>query len=292
MQLTLGDGVKHWAFLDPDVVHGRGAVFPRLAFQFKARTSREQMRVQIHFLRGELWHGDERLGEGSMTGVELAASEYQLTLEMPVSRAALDYIDRVAVGASIDVALKISGWLLARDSNDDGPDLASAPQPDQWVFESFGERRDARLLFQIARSDWFSKVLEPIGTTEYICTEIALPRADSPLRQAANHLQAAERALREGHDPQVFLNCRGAVESLPNAPKGIFDRLESEQERKRLDGLMLAAGNYFHLGRHTAEDGPRAGEFDVDHADAAFALNLAKLVIAQTARVLARPPRQ
>jgi hypothetical protein len=291
MQLTLGDGVTTWALLDPQAVHGRGAVAPRLAFQFNARTSRERMEVQIHFMHGELLLGDERLGQGTLTGVRLAPSDYQLTLEVPISRVALEYIDRSAVGASLDVALRLSGWLLARDSNDDGPAYSSRPQPDEWAFENFGQASEARLRFQIARSDWFSKVLEPIGTTEYICTEIALPRADSELRKAANHLQAAERALREGHDPQVFLNCRGAFESLPGAPKSVLENLESEQEREKLDGLMLAAGNYFHLGRHIAEDGPREGEFGVDHADAAFALNLAKLVLAQTARVLGRPPR-
>lgn len=35
---------------------------------------------------------------------------------------------------------------------------------------------DTRLRFQIPRSEWFSKVLEPIGPTEYLCTEIAVPR--------------------------------------------------------------------------------------------------------------------
>jgi hypothetical protein len=292
MQLTLGDGVRTWALVDPDVVHGRGVVFPRLAFQFRARTSRERMQVQIHFMQGELWHGEERLGQGTLTGVELAPTEYQLTLDVPISRAALEYIDRVAVGQSIDVALKLSGWLLARDSNDDGPVYASAPQPDQWVFESFGQARDARLLFQIARSDWFSKVLEPIGTTEYICTEIALPRADGPLRQAANHLQAAERAYREGNDPQVFSSCRGAIDSLPGAKTEVFAGLEFKREREALDDVLRSAGVYFHLGRHTADEGPLQGEFPVDHGDAAFALNLAKVVLAQTARVLARPPRQ
>jgi DNA polymerase III delta prime subunit len=111
------------------------------------------------------------------------------------------------------------------------------------------------------------------------------------LRKAANHLQAAERALREGHDAQVFLNCKGAFESLPGAPQNIFENLESKEEREKLDRLMRDAGNFFHLGRHTADEGPRQGEFAVDHADASFALNLAKLLLAQTARVLGRPPR-
>ncbi|MGB7686052.1 MAG: hypothetical protein WBL45_09765 [Solirubrobacterales bacterium] len=249
------------------------------------------MDVQIHFMHGELMVGEERLGQGTLTGAHLAPTGYQFELEVPVSRAALECIDRVLTGGAIDVALRLSGWLRARDRNEDNPRYASQPQPGEWVFENFGQARDTQLRFQIPRSEWFSKVLEPIGTTEYICTEIAVPRADSDLRQAANHLKDAERALREGHDPQVFLHCRGALESLPGAPQEVFDNLESEQQKKRLDALMRSAGGYFHLGRHTAEDGPREGEFAVDHADAAFALNLAKLLLAQTARVLSRPPR-
>lgn len=291
MQLTLGDSTRTWARLDPEAVHGRGTVAPRLVFQFKARTAREKMEVQIHFMHGELLVGEERLGQGTLTGTHLAPTEYQLELEVPVSRAALEYIDRALTGSAIDVALRLSGWLRGRDRNEDGPGFASEPQPGEWVFENFGQATDTRLRFQIPRSEWFSKVLEPIGTTEYLCTEIAVPRADSDLRQAANHLKDAERALREGHDSQVFLLCRGALESLPGAPQAVFDNLESEQEKKELDALMLAAGSYLHLGRHTAKDGPREGEFAVDHADAAFALNLAKLLLAQTARVLSRAPR-
>lgn len=291
MELTLGDGTRTWARLDPDAVHGRGIVAPRLAFQFKGRTAREKMDVQIHFMHGELMVGEERLGQGTLTGAHLAPTAYQLELEIPVTRAALEYIDQALTGNAIDVALRLSGWLRARDLNDDNPSYVSQPQAGEWVFENFGQARDTRMRFQIPRSEWFSKVLEPIGTTEYICTEIAVPRADSDLGQAANHLMSAERALREGHDPQVFLHCRGALESLPGAPQTVFDNLESEQEKKKLDALMPAAGNYFHLGRHTAKDGPREGEFAVDHADATFALNLAKLLLAQTARVLSRPPR-
>lgn len=288
MQLNLGDGTMNWAFLDPGAVHGRGKVAPRLAFQFNARTSRERMEVQIHFLQGELFLGEERLGQGTLTGVRVAPTEYQETVEVPISRAALDYIDARAVGTSIEVDLRLSGWLRARDQNDDGPVFASQPALGEWTFESFGHARDTRLRYTVARSDWFSRVLEPIGSEEYLCTEIVLPRADSPLRMAANHLRDAERALREGNDAQVFFSCRAVVESLPGAPKNIFDNLQSSQQRERLDDLLRAGGGYFHLGRHTAEDGPRAGEFAVDHADAHFALNLAKLLFAETARVLAR----
>lgn len=252
MQTTIGDGVTTWALLDPDAAHGRGTVMPRLALQFKARTSRERMQAQIHVMRGELIVGQETLSQGMLTGVHLSHGERQLTMEIPLSRPALEYIDRSFADGPIELVLRLSGWLLARDENDDGPRFASAPQPGEWVFQAFGDARDTSLRFQIARSDWFTRVLEPIGTTEYICTEVAIPRGDHPLRQAANHIRAAERALREGQDSQVFLTCRAAIESLPGAPREIFANLEYARERETLDALVLAAGNYLHLGRHAA----------------------------------------
>lgn len=103
-------------------------------------------------------------------------------MEIPLSRPAFEHIDHSFVDGPIELALRLSGWLLARDENDDGPRFASAPQPDEWVFQAFGEARDTSLRFQIARSEWFTRVLEPIGTTEYICTEVAIPRGDHPLR--------------------------------------------------------------------------------------------------------------
>jgi len=209
-------------------------------------------------------------------------------VEIPVDRAALDHIENVATASRIDLALRLSGWIRAQTDNTDGPAYASSPQPGEWVFQAFGVGRQTELTFQVARSDWFTQALEPIGTLEYLCTEIALPRGDHPLRHAVNQLRQAERAFAEGDDPAVFSRCRGAVEAFPGAPKAIFDGLADGQERDLLDELLLRAGNYLHRGRHVARSGEREGDFPVDHADARFALNLAKLLIGHVAHVLAR----
>jgi hypothetical protein len=81
------------------------------------------------------------------------------------------------------------------------------------------------------------------------------------------------------------------IDCLPGAKTEVLAGLWFECEREALDGLLRSAGVYFHLGRHTADEGPSRGEFPVDHGDARFALNLTKLIFAQTARVLARPSR-
>lgn len=291
MHVRLGDQPTGWARVDAGTVHGRGRVAPRLVFTMTARTLRDNVSVQLHLMRAELIVGGERLGQDILTGEYLSPGDTQLNAEVPVDRPALEYLDQIARGSHIDANLRLTGWLRGQDKNTDRTAYASTPQPDEWVFERFGQTGENELRFHIARSDWFAQVLEPLGTVEYLCTEIAVPRGDDPLRQSANHLQEAERALRQGDDAQVFLKCRGALDALPGAPKGVFAALEYKRESETLEELLRTAGNYFHLGRHTADEGPQAGDFPVDHADAAFALNLAKLVIAQTARVLARPLR-
>lgn len=291
MQVRLGDGTTAWAVVNPDTVHGRGRVTPRLAFNMLARTVRQNMSVQIHLLKAELVVKGERLNQDVLTGEYLSPGDTQLTVEIPVDRAALEYLDQVAEDGQIKASLRLSGWLRGQDNNADLPQYASRPQPGEWVFERFGHASQTELSYRIARSDWFTQVLEPLGTVDYFCTEIAIPRGDSPLRNSANHLQAAERAFRAGNDSQVFVACRAVVDTLPNAPKGIFNSLEYKRERETLDSLLLAAGNYFHLGRHPADAGRQEGDFPVDHADAAFALNMTKLLLANTARVLARSPR-
>jgi hypothetical protein len=292
MELRLGDGTTAWAVIKPETVHGRGRVVPRLAFNMLARTTRHDMSVQVHLLRAELVVGGERLGQDMLTGEYLSPGDTQLTVEIPVDRPALEYLDRVAADGQIEASLRLSGWLRGQDNNADLPQYASRPQPGEWTFEQFGHASQTELSFRIARSDWFTQVLEPLGTVDYFCTEIAVPRGDSPLRKSANHLQAAERAYREGSDPQVFSSCRAAIDSLPGAKTEVFAGLEFKREREALDDVLRSAGVYFHLGRHAADEGPLQGEFPVDHGDASFALNLAKLILAQTARVLARPARQ
>jgi hypothetical protein len=288
MQTTLGDGTTTWVLFRAGRISGTGRVSPRLGFTIFARTPRERMRVQLHVMRAELIAGRERLGECVVTGIDIVHGEYNFTVEIPVDRAALVHIESIATASRIDLTLRLSGWMLGQDENTDGPAYAGSPQPGEWVFQAFGVSRQTELMFQLARSDWFTDALEPIGTLDYLCTEIALPRGDHPLRQAVNQLHAAERAFAEGDDPAVFSRCRGAIDALPGAPKTIFDGLPDPHESVVLDDLLLKAGTYLHRGRHVARSGEREGDFPIDHADARFALNLAKLLIAHVAHVLRR----
>jgi hypothetical protein len=285
MEVTLGDGTTTWVRLRAGRVTGRGRIMPRLVFELEARTPRERMRVDIQLMHARLVAAGEPMGEGFATGLVLGSMDTHIQIDVPITIHALDALDVALGGERIDLALELAGFLRARDENEDNPQYASRPAPGEWTYEPFGRSRNVLLHFDVARSDWFKHVLEPIGTVEYVSTEIALPRGDHALRASVNHLREAERAFREGDAPTVFARCRAATEALPGAPKHIFDSLPDDSEREVLDELMRQATQYFHRGRHVGE----SGDFKVDHHDARFALNLAKLLIIQTARVLERP---
>jgi hypothetical protein len=235
-------------------------------------------------LHAQLKADGEVLGEGFLTGAVLAFQDTHLDVEIPLSQAVIHYLDGAVADDQVHLTLGLSGFVRAKDDNTDGPQFASRPDPGEWTYEPFGRARQSELGFQIPRSDWFTRVLEPIGTTEFVATEIALPHGDHKLRAAAARLKEAERAYRTGDDPTVFARCRAATEALPGAPKEIFDVLTDREEAAALDQLLLKANTYFHRGRHVDSD----GEFPVTHRDAGFALNLAKLLIAHAAAVLGR----
>lgn len=285
-QVSLGDTNKAWVLLDADRVTGQGTIAPRLCFQMRARTPRERMAVEIHLMRAELAIGQERLGEGFLTGIPLAHGERSITIDIPISRPALDYLEAVSPAERVDLELRLTGWLRGKDGNEDGRRFVGDPAPGEWVFQHFGEARQTTLPFEVARSDWFTHVLQPIGTVQYVSTEIKLTDADPALRAAVSQIAEAERAYSSGNDPAVFLHCRAAIDALPGAKQEIFASLSDKQEAEALNSLMLQAGRYFHLGRHVAPEGSKQGTFPVDHRDARFALNLVKLLIAHTSTVL------
>jgi len=285
---SLGDSTTTWVTLRSGRVFGEGRIAPRLRFEVWARTPRERMEVELHVLQARLLAGGERLGDGLVAGQIVSWGETALDLHVPISHAAVDHMEERASGEYIDLSLELAGLLRGRDQNSDGPRLRSAPAVGEWTFQSFGRAATSTLTFQIPRSEWFGRVLQPIGNVNYVSTEIAIPRGDAHLGAAVRHLDSAHQAYIQGDDPAVFSRCRAASEALPGAPKRIFEGLSDPEEAAVLDELLAKANAYFHRGRHVATGGEHKGEFPIDHGDARFALNLARLLVGQTARVLGR----
>jgi hypothetical protein len=289
--VQLSDAAGHgWIKLRSGDVYARGNVRPRLWVTLYAATTREKRYANIHLLRGKLLFGNEEIAEGLLSGVRLNYMERALTLEIPIGREALQYVTDNATGDRIDLKLDLSGWMqVRRELTDDEPArYQEDPEPGQWGFLSFGEGRQTQLDFQVARSHWFTQVLEPIGSLSYVITEIPLPKggAGAAFQATLNHLREAERRYAAGDDAGVFFSCRAALEMLPGAPKQVFDPLPDRDVAERLDALMKETVAYLHRGRHPQREGDRLGEFPVDHADALFGLSLTRLLLAQTSRLL------
>ncbi len=104
-----------------------------------------------------------------------------------------------------------------------------------WRRVAISKTGTTRLNIQIARSDWFTQVIQPLGPDQYIVTEIKVPGGSlrEGFQKAVQHLESAERAYATGDDPATFFYCRAAIDSLPGAKQNIFDNVTDEPKRAR-----------------------------------------------------------
>jgi hypothetical protein len=291
VQLGDSSGIG-WLNITPGPVYGRGNVLPRLSFQLVARTPREKMQVQIHQLHAELRCANEALGVATVTGLWPSFGDCHFSIDVPASRQALSFISEQFRGDTLDLKLVLSGWLyVLREADPDDRKVMSAPDPGEWGFVSVGRGSTTELQVRVSRGDWLKQVLEPIGTLEYVLTEIALPKgaAGSTFSKALAHLREAERQYALGHDASVFSYCKAMTEAMPGWPKDIFSALVDRQQAEILDALLKDAVDYFNRGRHVAQEGEQKGEFPIDHRAAWFALTLSKVLFAEIAETVSAP---
>ena len=283
-------GHHHNAFVvveASDQVSAIGTVMPRLMIELRLRTPRERVQAEIHYLRMQVKFAGEVLGEGSAAGDYVDYQDRRMRLEVPVTRVALEFVNERLVGDRLDLTLALQGWMKIR--YEIGPDeRAYDPPPGEWFFTRFGVMGMAEISLQLPRSEWFKRILEPIGSHEYLLAEMPLLKggADSSLRASYRQLTEAERHFAEGNDASVFFHCKGAIEALPGWPKGIFSAVVDQAKAKRLDDLVRGAKSYYDRGRHIAQEGTQQGDFPVNHREALFALNMAKVLLAETAAIL------
>ncbi len=271
-------------------VNAGGTLAPRLRVHLFARTQGERRRAEIHLLKTTLRYGVESIADAFLTGISLNGTERSLTLEFPLDREVIQHVADTASGDSVELSLDFSGWARVHrvPTEGDPAPFLEEPTPGEWGFITLGEGQQAALPVRVPRSDWYTRVMEPVGTLSYLVTEIPFPKGDAghAFLKPLNHLRAAERSFAIGDDPSVFLHCRAAVEALPGYPTRILEPLANRNEATKLDALLKKAGAYLHVGRHPADDGDRQGEFPVDHGDAGFALSLTRLLLSHVARRL------
>lgn len=288
-EITITNGQLPLMRATAGAIRGEGRLFPRLVFDVDIRTPRENMEAHVQMLEARLKLGSEVVGTGFTTGIVVASHGKLVSVEIPVSAGVLDAAQDLLPDDGMLLQLELRGLVFLKDDNNDGARIMGQPGIGEWGAHSFGATSLVTLDYRISRSDWFSRVREPLGLLRYINVEIAIPRGQGhPLQKAGELIARADRALTEGDEPGVFLYCRGAVDAIPGMPKDVFNDLADARESKVLDDLLRAAGDYLHRGRHVERGGDRQGEFPVTGADARFALNLTKVIVSHAADVLSR----
>ena len=261
-----------------------GQVFPRVQFELRLRTPNERVQAEIHHLRLRVKFANEVLGEGTSGGEYVDTNDRRMRIEVPIGRSALAFVNGNLQADRLDLTLSLQGWMRIRHE----PQGGTGQPPAEWTFTSIGVIGMADINLQIARGEWFKRVLEPLGSYEYVLTEVPILKgsAIAALQRSLADIREAERHFAEGNDPAVFQYCRGMIEALPGWPKEIFAGMADTNKGGRLNELTLAAKRYYDHGRHLAKEGAQEGDFPVNHREALFAINTAKVLLAEIAAII------
>lgn len=300
LEVREGSGGRAWATLELQAIGGLGRLSPRLQTYFTARPA-PYTQVVLEDMTLRLEYRQELIGEGRVVGVQVLYEQSQVTFEVVTSQRLLRHItDGVQPTATVvQLDAKLSGFaFVTLDQNfPTSPGfgrLVTDPGPGESKRLTVSHGMPSPL--QVPRAEWYERVLAQTRNEQYRYLEIALPKDDKALgdewMSAVNHLVQAEQAYAAGDDPAVFLYLRGALDSLPGAKKHILDAISHADKREDLDALLKTAGEFLHNGRHVGADGAEQGTFPVDHLDAAFAMDLMRVLLSHLSLMLAAERRR
>jgi hypothetical protein len=271
-----------WGRLTLLAVNGVGHLAPRLNVVFVASTPSDAL-VEIADATLRLTHGDEVLGEGRVLAQRLSdgvSTVIEVPPTLPLVRFVTASLTSTSTTVDIQATLRGFGAYTLRSEREATIAGQYASVGQKKVFEL---ETSSPAYLQIERTKWFETVVKTTHALDFQYVEIHLPPVASP---------AAERSYALGDDAGVFLQLRGALDSLPGAKKDIVGSVTNETKRKALDGLLAKIGVLLHSGRHVDATGPQVGTFPVDHVDAGFALDLMRVTLAHLSQILAAEVRR
>lgn len=286
---TLIVGSRTWVDISVRTITARGRISPRLLLFLELRTPTERVEAELHDVRVQVACGDEIVGEGRLIGEPATWHGHQCELEVPVTRQALDCVtERLERHAAIDLTLDWYGLLRVRwEPTPSDNRRGSDPEAGTWTDLHLRAGQHQHHV-GVARSDWYSQVVQAVGGDDYVHLEVAVPRGPEQARwrKALDRLADAEKAFALGDDAGVFQHLKGVFEALPGAKQHIFDALP-DPKRGEVDGFTKAFVNYLNHGRHVMNTGTLEGEFPVDHQDAGFAIAVTQVILSYASRALA-----
>jgi hypothetical protein len=230
------------------------------------------------------------VGEGRLIGEPATWHGHQCELEIPVTRRALEFVtERLERHAAIDLTLDWYGLLRVHwEPIPSDRQTASDPEPSTWTDLHLRAGQHQHHVV-VARSDWYSHVIQAVSGDDYLHLEVAVPRGrpeQARWRKALERLADAEKAFTLGDDAGVFQHLKGVFEALPGAKQHIFNALP-DPKRGEVDRLTKAFVGYLNHGRHVMDAGTLEGEFPVDHQDAGFAIAVTQVILSYASRALA-----
>jgi hypothetical protein len=289
---TLIVGSRIWVEVNVRTITARGRITPRLLLLLELRTLTERVAAELHDVRVQVACRNELVGEGRLIGEPAAWHGHQCELEIPVTRRALEFVtERLERHAAIDLTLDWYGLLRVRwEPNPSDKRTASDPEPGTWTDLHLRQHEHH---VAVARSDWYSQVVQAVSGDDYLHLEVAVPRGPEQARwrKALDRLADAEKAFALGDDAGVFQHLKGVFEAVPGAKQHIFDALP-DPKRGEVDRLTKAFVGYLNHGRHVMDEGTYEGQFPVDRQDAGLAIAVTQVILSYASRALAaaRPP--
>jgi hypothetical protein len=271
-----------------------GGPLPRVIIPLEARVPERGIEVDILRLAFDLKIRNLVVGEGEVGPYEGIRTDYNYVPAVAsIPHSALpSLVNPEPLQGRITLTLAFKGLVRYRHSYEPGTDLAQGLEaPNSWHIQSIGGTGGADLDVQVARSDWYEQVVEPLAVGSYLVTPLYLPVGVSTWESSLGHLNEALRALVIADPPGVFSACRAAIDALPGNKTDIFAAMPEGARRDAIDELTKRIGIYIHSGRHVVPNagGQQAGEFPVDQRDAVFAYNMMKLLLSHIASLTLRP---
>ncbi len=274
-------------------IRGEGRIYPRAVITFEARHHlmggrAEPKEIEIQRLIADLRCGNEMIGRGEVReygSVISIHSDGHLEVEVPLSPAAIRYVDETARRTKVNLRIVVRIAFRYRKPARVATTGTLEESPSAW--EAISNVGAPAVDIEVPRSAWVNEVLQPVGTLSYICMELPIPPlpAAGLWPKALEHLSRAEARDHEGADPDVLRSCHDALAALsPSNPKAIVPAMADEAKREKLDAVLQAFRSFLQSGRHPQPSRTQAGGYDVDHRDALFALAMTKVWLTYLAR--------
>ena len=261
---------------------------PQINVPLELRAMREGVEADVLRLALRLSLDGVLLGHGELGPLSLGNYDYNAICTVLLASDALALVTDPPTTGRVQLKLDLHGLLRFRHSRDD-INTAGLPPAGEWEIVSVQQGTGQSLDLSVARSDWYDQVIEPLGLRRYFTHLLYLPDPAhiGSWRGALERLDDAAQALARGDHPQVFSQCRGALDALPGNKTAIFATMPDGARRSAIDALTRSVGAYLHSGRHVVPDGggEMEGDFPVQASDATFAYRLTQLLMSHIARL-------